>query len=274
MIVWDTVRAENLSLHGYGRPTTPNLERLATHGVRFNLAFSTSSWTLPSHASVFTGRWPHEFRVDWTSPLRNDVPTLAEYLAANGYDTAGFVANVDYCSRETGLARGFAHYEDYPINLYEALTRDIALGHVLDVSDWTGALGTLLEKCTGRSYDLIPRANEHVKNASGSEPGIPELAPSAAGPPPPLFAFLNYNDAHSPNEVPDRSIPGFGLRPANNWDRLTLRHWNSLNKANLSYRTCADGRGYLMTTVFPILIASSGSCSKNSRSAVCSMIRL
>ena len=48
------------------------------------------------------------------SPLRADVPTLAEYLAAHGYDTAGFVANLDYCSRETGLARGFAHYEDYP----------------------------------------------------------------------------------------------------------------------------------------------------------------
>ena len=63
--------------------------------------------------------------------------TLAEYLAAHGYDTAGFVANVDYCSRESGLARGFAHYEDYPIDLNEALTRDIGLGHVIDLSDWT-----------------------------------------------------------------------------------------------------------------------------------------
>ena len=120
MIVWDTVRADHLSLHGYGRPTTPNLERLAARGVRFNLAFSTSSWTLPSHASLFTGRWPHELRVDWTVPLGNDFPTLAEYLGAQGYDTAGFAANVDYCSRETGLARGFVHYEDYPINLHEA----------------------------------------------------------------------------------------------------------------------------------------------------------
>ena len=166
LIVWDTVRADNLSLYGYGRPTTPNLERLAAQGVRFDLAFSTSSWTLPSHASVFTGRWPHELRVDWTVPLGNSFPTLAEYLAADGYDTAGFVANVDYCSRETGLARGFAHFEDYPIDLYEALARDTGLGHVLDLSDWTGALGTLLEKCTGRSYDFIPRAKEHVKDAS------------------------------------------------------------------------------------------------------------
>ncbi len=166
LIVWDTVRADKLSLNGYGRPTTPNLQRLAAQGVRFNLAFSTSSWTLPSHASLFTGRWPHELRVDWTSPLRDDVPTVAEYLSANGYDTAGFVANIDYCSRETGLARGFAHYEDYPLSLYEALARDIALGNALDLSDWTGGLGILLEKCTGHFYDLIPRASEHVKNAA------------------------------------------------------------------------------------------------------------
>jgi hypothetical protein len=64
LIVWDTVRAANTSLYGYGRATTPNLERLASRGVRFELAFSSSSWTLPSHAGMFTGRWPHELRVD------------------------------------------------------------------------------------------------------------------------------------------------------------------------------------------------------------------
>jgi arylsulfatase A-like enzyme len=60
LIVWDTVRAGNLSAYGYGRRTTPNLERLAGRGVRFDPAFSTSSWTLPAHASLFTGQWPHE----------------------------------------------------------------------------------------------------------------------------------------------------------------------------------------------------------------------
>jgi arylsulfatase A-like enzyme len=91
------------------------------------MAFATSSWTLPSHASLFTGRWPHELGVDWTSPLGKGTPTLAEYLAAHGYDTAGFVANLDYCSWETGLTRGFAHYEDYPLGLYIALGRRLEL---------------------------------------------------------------------------------------------------------------------------------------------------
>jgi arylsulfatase A-like enzyme len=234
LVVWDTVRADNLGLHGHVRPTTPNLARLAARGVRFDQAFSTSSWTLPAHASMFTGRWPHELRVDWTAPLGKDFPTLAEYLAANGYDTAGFVANVDYCSRETGLARGFAHYEDYPVDLREALVRDIGLGHALDLSDWTGALGMLLEKCTGRLCNLIPRANEHVKDASEVNRAFLSWLRGREKQHRPFFAFLNLNDAHTPNEVPDESIPRFGLRPANNWDRLTLRHVNSLNKARLS----------------------------------------
>jgi arylsulfatase A-like enzyme len=234
LVVWDTVRADNLSLNGYGRPTTPNLERLAGRGVRFKLAFSTSSWTLPAHASFFTGEWPHELGVDWSAPLSEKVPTLAEYLAAKGYDTAGFVANLDYCSRETGLARGFAHYEDYPIDLYEALTRYTGIGHVLDVSDWTGGLAMLLEKCTGRSYNLIPRANEHVKDAAAVNQAFLTWLEARRTHRRPFFAFLNFNDAHSPNEVPDQSIPGFGLRPTKIWDRLTLRHWHALRRTNLS----------------------------------------
>ena len=63
LIVLDNVRADDLSLYGYDRETTPNLERLAREGVRFTEARSTAPWTLPSHASMFTGRWPHELSV-------------------------------------------------------------------------------------------------------------------------------------------------------------------------------------------------------------------
>jgi len=235
LIVWDTVRAGNLSLHGYARPTTPNLEQLAGRGVRFDLAFSTSSWTLPAHASLFTGRWPHEVGVDWKSPLRDDVPTLAGYLAAQGYDTAGFAANLEYCSRETGLARGFAHYEDYPIDLFDTFNRYVALGRRLELADWACALGKLLERYSGRSYDVVPRSHEHVKNARAVDRAFLAWLRGRQGRRRPFFAFLNYNDAHTPYEVPDRSIPGFGLRPASSWDRLTLLRWHSLDKASLSY---------------------------------------
>jgi arylsulfatase A-like enzyme len=236
LIVWDTVRFGNLSLNGYERPTSPNLERLAGRGVRFDLAFATSSWTLPSHASLFTGRWPHELGVDWMSPLHDDVPTLAEYLAAHGYDTAGFAANLDYCNRQTGLARGFAHYEDFPINFYETFSRYVALGHRLEISDWACTLGLLLEKFSGRSYEwLIPRSREHAKDAAAVDRAFLGWLSRRQGRRRPFFAFLNYNDAHSPYEVPDRSIPGFGLRPASSRDRRILLGWHTADKAKLEY---------------------------------------
>jgi arylsulfatase A-like enzyme len=234
LIVWDTVRAGNLSLYGYGRPTTPNLERFAGRGARFDLAFSTSSWTLPSHASLFTGRWPHELGVDWTSPLRTDVPTLAEHLGSRGYDTAGFVANLDYCSRETGLARGFAHYDDFPLELYDAFTRYVGLGHRLEVPAWACTLEKLLERISGSSSGMVPRTNEHAKRGAEVDREFLDWLSWQRGRRRPFFAFLNYNDAHTPYGPPDSSIPGFGLRPATGQDRLTLLRWNALEKAKLS----------------------------------------
>ena len=234
VVVWDTVRASNLSLYGYERPTTPNLIDLAGQGVRFDLAFSTSSWTLPSHASMFTGRWPHELGVDWKSPLRDDVPTLAEYLRSHGYDTAGFAANRDYCSRETGLGRGMAHYEDFPLDVYDAFSRYVALGHKSEVSSWASLVDMVAEKCLGRWYNLVPRSREHVKNAEAVDRAFLSWLGRRHERGRPFFAFLNYNDAHGPYEVPDDRVPGFGLQPASSLDRQTLLLWNSLDKARLS----------------------------------------
>jgi Sulfatase len=190
LIVWDTVRAANLSLHGYERPTTPNLERLAGRGVRFDLAFSTSSWTLPAHASLFTGHWPHELGVGWKSPLRDDVPTLAGYLASHGYDTAGFAANLDYCSRETGLARGITHYEDFPLDVYDAFSRYVALGHRIEVSSWVFVLDRLVEKWFGHWYNLAPRSREHTKSAEDIDQAFLRWLARRHEPSRPFFAFL------------------------------------------------------------------------------------
>ncbi len=236
LIVWDTVRNANTSLHGYYRRTTPHLEELAARGVRCDLAFATSSWTLPSHASLFTGRWPHQLGVDWTTPLRPDVPTLAEYLAARGYDTAGFVANFDYCSRETGLARGFAHYEDYPINLWDTFTRYLALGRRLDLPSLVPALDALIENAFGRSPRLAVHAAEHAKDAIAVNGAFLTWLDGQRGRRRPFFAFLNFNDAHTPYEVPDRSVAGFGLRPSSGRDLKTLAAWNSLPKESLTPR--------------------------------------
>jgi arylsulfatase A-like enzyme len=234
LIVWDTVRAQNLSLYGYGRRTSPNLEKLASRGVRFERGFATAPWTLPSHASMFTGRWPHELTADWTSPLDGTDTTLAEYLTSRGYDTAGFVANLDYCSRETGLSRGFVHYEDYPVALSDVFTRYIGIGSRLDLLTPASVINRLLKERWGDTYDVIPRSKEHVKNAADVDRSFLAWLSWQRMRGRPFFAFLNYNDAHSPYEVPDRSIPGFGLRPLSYVDRLTLKSWDTLDKTQVS----------------------------------------
>jgi arylsulfatase A-like enzyme len=234
LIVWDTVRTDNLSLHGYGRKTSPNLERLAGNGVRFDHAFATAPWTLPSHSSMFTARWPHELTAGWLSPLDGTHTTVADYLAAHGYDTAGFVANLDYCSRETGLSRGFAHFEDYLIKGGDVFTRYIALGSRFDLLTPASVLNRLLKKYFGDSHDVIPRSKEHAKNAATVNRSFLDWLSSQRERGRPFFAFLNYNDAHSPYEVPDQSIPAFGLRPVSYVDRLTLKSWDTLDKTKVS----------------------------------------
>ena len=107
----DTVAAEHLSLNGYARPTSHTLVELAARGIRFDSARSTCSWTLPSHASMFTGKWFHEVSTGWLTPLDGTYPTLAEFLENHGYATSAFTANYTYCARDSGLARGFTHFE-------------------------------------------------------------------------------------------------------------------------------------------------------------------
>ncbi len=233
-IVWDTVRSSNLSLYGYRRRTSPNLEGLAARGVRFDHAFATAPWTLPSHSSLFTGRWPHELTADWLTPLDGTYPTLAEYLGAHGYDTAGFVANLDYCSRESGLSRGFAHYEDYPIELWDIFTRYIGIGSRIEFLTPASVINRQLKEHWGDKYDVIPRSKEHVKDAATIDRAFLGWLAWQQRRDRPFFAFLNYNDAHSPYEVPDRSIPGFGLRPLSYVDRLTLKSWETLDKTKVS----------------------------------------
>lgn len=126
MIVWDTVRADHLSLHGYPRDTTPNLARWAQKGVRYDLALAPAPWTYPSHSCFLTGHWPFKLESRGAYALDVGIATLAEYLASRGYQTAGFSANTVFCSYETGLDRGFTDFDDYPLTLRSFLGRTAA----------------------------------------------------------------------------------------------------------------------------------------------------
>jgi len=85
LIVMDTVRADHLSCYGYGKETTPNLDRLAANGLLFLNAYSAAPWTVPSHASMFTGLYPSQHGTDWGHLLLEErFTTLAERLQELG----------------------------------------------------------------------------------------------------------------------------------------------------------------------------------------------
>jgi arylsulfatase A-like enzyme len=106
----DSLRADHLGCYGYGRATSPTLDRLADEGVLFENATSSTSWTLPAHASMFTGLPNSAHGLD--APARVLSPeraTLAEALQARGYRTAGFWSG-PFLHPRFGLGQGFDHY--------------------------------------------------------------------------------------------------------------------------------------------------------------------
>jgi arylsulfatase A-like enzyme len=108
----DTLRADHVGCLGYERDTTPSLDRLAGEGVLFSQAFAPASWTLPSHMSLMTSRYPHRHGVEReTLGLPSSVPLLAEVLQGEGYRTAGFISWF-YVAGRYGFARGFDEYVD------------------------------------------------------------------------------------------------------------------------------------------------------------------
>jgi arylsulfatase A-like enzyme len=107
LIVLDTVRAANVSAYGYARATTPTFDALSKEGALFLDATAPSTWSLPAHASLFTGLFPSTHGAHEESRvLATDVPTLGEVLGANGYETLCFTAN-PHISDGFGLTRGF-----------------------------------------------------------------------------------------------------------------------------------------------------------------------
>ena len=79
LIVLDTARLDFFSAYGFPRPTTPNVDALAESGVRFDYAYATANWTVPSHASILTGYYPSAIGSTWSAPrLHESVDSLAE----------------------------------------------------------------------------------------------------------------------------------------------------------------------------------------------------
>jgi arylsulfatase A-like enzyme len=237
LLVLDTVAASHTSVNGYNRATTNTLSELATRGIRFDCARSTSSWTLPSHASMFTGWWPHELSLGWLTPFDHQKPTIAEFLGNHGFATAGFIANTWYCGRSSGLSRGFTHYEDYIFPKLTALMTcgmvsralenyEVVIHFTRDNLQNFGFLDTvefIHELLAGNRKDAAEVNRELLDWLSTREQSDR-----------PFFAFLNYFDAHYRYVLKPGRLRRFGAEPDDEYKRILIDHWGTMDKAGVS----------------------------------------
>lgn len=213
LVVLDATRKDHLSCYGYDRPTTPTIDSIAADGTRFEQAISTSAWTPPTHASMFTGCYPSRHGVfNSQLPLTYDGATIAELLSENGYRTLGF-SNSYHTSTERNFHRGFDYYHD----VFE-LPR--FLGKMYDPSlDFLRFLPNYFLK----SYDI-------------SDLQLRKLKTQLTDTEEPFFGFINLNAAHSPYDPPARFREQFEAY----FDR-----WDSVDEA--AARDIADGDGHEYT---------------------------
>jgi arylsulfatase A-like enzyme len=129
IIVLDTLRYDHTSLYGYHRKTTPSLEKLADDGVVYNHAFTTTSWTLPAHVSLFSGKDLSEHGV--VAPkdfISEDYPMAAEIFQVKGFLTAAFTGG-GFVEDSYGFYRGFQYYSNEPGNVFSMNSAERVFNH-------------------------------------------------------------------------------------------------------------------------------------------------
>lgn len=164
VIVLDTVRADRLGIYGHPGGTSPRLDAWGAGARVYTDVLATAPWTLPAHASLFTGQWPathgaRGLRERIAAPLASGTRTVARALRDAGWLTLGIAANQAFLDKSWGLSQGFSLW------MCEQLEAD-ARGTPYPTADRITDLGLL-------ALDRRPETG-------------------------PVFLFLNYMDAHTP----------------------------------------------------------------------------
>jgi len=201
VLLWDTTRADRLSVYGHDRPTTPQLEAMAQRARVYDRAISPAMWTVPAHASMFTGlpAPSHGARVGWLW-LDGHHTTLAEHFGANGYRTFAWSAN-PYLSPATHLLQGFDEvhltWQGEPAATCAKATSDKLIERdqsVVMAPGWQGK---------GEGWP------EHLTLTKDCAPdGVDALLAALDASEPPVFAYLNFLEAHHPR------VPSLASREA------------------------------------------------------------
>jgi arylsulfatase A-like enzyme len=205
-VVMDTVRADHLTPYGYDRETTPGLADLAAEATVFEEAVAPAPWTLPVHASLFTGLYPSQHGADQENPYLDGATTLAETLSAAGYDTACYSSNA-WITPYTHLTDGF----DRQDNFFEVMPGDLLSGPLARA--WkTMNDSDRLRAVADKLVSLGNVAHEYLAGGEGADSKTPavidrteEFVADAEN----WFAFLNLMDAHLPYHPPDEFAAEF-----------------------------------------------------------------
>ena len=194
LITLDTTRADVLGVYGQEPSPSPNFDALAAKSILFEHAYSPSSWTLPTHASLFTGLLPYQHAAGslapggdtaWQArPLAQEFTTLAEQLKIVGYRTSAIIAGAAMAS-EFGLDQGFDHYD----------------------ADFSNPGVRVIGR---RARDVTERAIATLGDKEGD----------------PFFLFVNFFDPHRPYSPPAREAPK-DLPPAALYDTDIFAHLGS-----------------------------------------------
>lgn len=232
-IVLDTQRADRLGCYGHQRETSPNLDRFAAGGSLFEQAVSPAQWTIPSHASLFTGLYPTAHGVTQSSQsLSAGRPHLAEVLKALGYDTVGFCNNPLVGVLNNGFKRGFQTFYNYggafpsvpdssnpwpwPVSriaeLYTQFLRRISypiqnfvgrsdLAFRISLHSWLTPLWSRIANFKGQNERSVLDVVHFLEQREGKKDDQP------------LFLFMNLMETHlpfwAPSEFVDRIAPYF-----------------------------------------------------------------
>lgn len=195
VVVVDALRADHLSGFGYSRPTSPAIDNLMREGVTFENAIATSSWTLPTHASLLTGRYA--FDHGGTDDL-NYVPkdlTLGETLQGVGYRTAAFSANRSFFTKRWGFDRGFDRFS----GLFA--TAEAVLGRTVLGAEIIAKFDRLFPEVTEREDAAVIAglASRWIRHGADR----------------PFFVVINFYGTHGPYRPPQPYDELFRDRPPN-----------------------------------------------------------
>jgi arylsulfatase A-like enzyme len=206
LVVMDTVRADHLTPYGYDRPTTPGLADFAAEATVFEEAVAPAPWTLPVHASLFTGLYPSQHGADQENPYLEGATTLAETLSAAGYDTACYSSNA-WITPYTHLTDGFDHQD----NFFEVMPGDLLSGPLArawKTMNDNDRLRTIADKLVS----LGNVAHEYLAGGEGADsktPAVVDRTQEFVDDSENWFAFVNLMDAHLPYHPPEEFAAEF-----------------------------------------------------------------